>query len=398
MQQAARAAAPPLAAARRALSRAGLRARCSAAVEGGAAAAEAGAEAPSGRRLRVLSGVQPTGSLHLGNYLGAIRNWVALQDTYDTYYCVVDLHALTAAHEPRELARATRSVAALYLAAGVDASRSTVFVQSRVPAHSELAWLLNCCTPVGWLNKMIQYKEKSRKLGDGECSVGLLDYPVLMAADILLYQADLVPVGEDQRQHLELTRDIAGRFNTLYGGRAWKGMGKGPAPSGRARGGRVLKPPEALIPPQGARVMSLDDGTSKMSKSNPDEGSRLNLLDSADTIANKVKRCKTDALPGLSFDDPERPEAANLLTIYQLCSGLSREAVEAQCCSLRWSEFKPLLAEAVVEHLRPLQARYAELTSDPTYLDGVLAEGAARANETARATLGDVRDALGMMP
>jgi tryptophanyl-tRNA synthetase len=360
-------------------------------------ASEEPAEQPAGRRLRVLSGVQPTGSLHLGNYLGAIRGWVALQERYDSYYCVVDLHALTGTHSPRELASATRSVAALYLAAGVNTSRSTVFVQSHVAAHSELAWLLNCVTPVGWLNKMIQFKEKSRKLGGDECSVGLMDYPVLMAADILLYQADLVPVGEDQRQHLELTRDIAGRFNALYGGKAWKGMGKGLAPSGRPRGGRPLKQPEALIPPAGARVKSLDDGRSKMSKSNPDEGSRLNLLDSADAIAAKVRRCKTDALPGLSFDDPARPEAANLLAIYQLCSGQSREAVQAQCADMRWSEFKPLLADAVVEHLRPLQLRYRELTAEPGFLDDVLANGALRAAETAEQTLADVRDALGFM-
>ena len=276
----------------------------------------------------MLSGVQPTGSIHLGNYLGAIRNWVALQETYDTFYCVVDLHAVTAPHEPKLLAEATRTVAALYLASGVDPQRSTVFVQSHVTAHSELAWLLNCVTPVGWLGKMIQFKEKARKQGE-EVSMGLMDYPVLMAADILLYGADLVPVGEDQRQHLELTRDISGRFNALYGGKALKAR-KGLAPSGRARGGRVLKVPEALIPPQGARVMSLDDGSSKLSKSNPDEGSRINLLDSA----AKIKRCKTDTLPALSFDDPQRPEAANLLTIYQLCSGQSRAAVKQQCSAL----------------------------------------------------------------
>ena len=373
-------------------------ARCSAGVaEASGEAAGAGEGGPA-RRLRVLSGVQPTGSIHLGNYLGAIRNWVALQESYETFYCVVDLHAITAPHDPKLLADSTRTVAALYLASGVEPERSCVFVQSHVAAHSELAWLLNCCTPIGWLNKMIQFKEKARKQGDDNVSVGLMDYPVLMAADILLYGADLVPVGEDQRQHLELTRDIAGRVNSLYGGKAWAKR-KGTAPgSGKPRGGRVLKVPEALIAAQGARVMSLDDGTSKMSKSNPDEGSRIGLLDSPDVIAAKVKRCKTDTGEGLVFDDPSRPEAANLLTIYQLCRGATREAVAAECGTMRWSQFKPLLTEAVVEHLRPLQEKYKHLTTDTAYLDTILTQGADTASEVAQRTLDDVRDALGYMP
>lgn len=376
--------------------------RCSTSgvAEAGQAASPSGADGEAGtqRRLRVLSGVQPTGSIHLGNYLGAIRNWVALQESYDTFYCVVDLHAITAPHDPRLLADATRTVAALYLAAGVDPARSCVFVQSHVAAHSELAWLLNCCTPIGWLNKMIQFKEKARKQGDDNVSVGLMDYPVLMAADILLYGADLVPVGEDQRQHLELTRDIAARVNSLYGGKVWAKR-KGNAPgSGKPRGGRVLKVPEALIPPQGARVMSLDDGSSKMSKSNPDENSRIGLLDPPELIASKIKKCKTDMGEGLVFDDPERPEANNLLTIYQLCRGASREAVAAECASMRWSQFKPLLSDAVVEHLRPLQAKYKELTNEPQFLDSVLAKGASTASEVAQRTVEDVRDALGYLP
>jgi tryptophanyl-tRNA synthetase len=344
----------------------------------------------------VLSGVQPTGSIHLGNYLGAIRNWVALQDAYDPFFCVVDLHAITAPHSPAELAASTRANAALYLAAGVDPKRATVFVQSHVPAHSELAWLLNCVTPIGWLNKMIQFKEKSRKAGE-DVSTGLMNYPVLMAADILLYNADLVPVGEDQRQHLELTRDIAARFNTLYGGKPWKKRG-GAAPSGKPRGGRVFKVPEALIPPAGARVMSLDDGTSKMSKSNPAEGSRINLLDGPDAISAKVKRCKTDMADGLCFDDASRPEANNLMTIYQLVTDRSKEDIAAECASLRWSDFKPRLADALVAHLAPLQARYAALRAEDGYLDDVLAEGAERAGAVAEATLADARDALGFVP
>jgi tryptophanyl-tRNA synthetase len=344
----------------------------------------------------VLSGVQPTGSIHLGNYLGAIRTWVGLQDSYDPFFCVVDLHAITSPHSPAELAASTRANAALYLAAGIDPAKATVFVQSHVAAHSELAWLLNCVTPIGWLNKMIQFKEKARKGGE-DVSVGLMDYPVLMAADILLYGADLVPVGEDQRQHLELTRDIAARFNSLYGGKPWKKRG-GVAPSGKPRGGRVFKIPEALIPPAGARVMSLDDGTSKMSKSNPAEGSRVNLLDGPDAIAAKVKRCKTDAGEGLVFDDPSRPESANLLTIYQLVTDRSRDDVAAECAELRWADFKPRLTDALVAHLQPLQSRYAEIRAEEGYLDDVLAQGAERAAAAAAGTLADARDALGFVP
>lgn len=326
--------------------------------------------------LRVLSGVQPTGSLHLGNYLGAVRGWAGLQERYDAFYCVVDLHAVTLPHDPRALAAATRSTAALYLAAGVDPARATVFVQSHVAAHSELAWLLNCTTPVSWLQRMIQWKEKSRKAeaqaqdagDDGAASataasdatgpsLGLLSYPVLMAADILAYAADVVPVGEDQRQHLELTRDVAARFNALYGGRAWKSLAKGPAPSGRPRSGSVLRVPEALIMPEGARVMSLTDGTAKMSKSAPDEGSRVGLLDPPDVVRAKVRRCKTDSGEGLEAGNAARPEAANLLTVYGLVTGRAAEDVQAECATLRWSEFKPRLAEAIVEHLAPLQAR-----------------------------------------
>ena len=247
-----------------------------------------------------------------------------------------------------------------------------------------------------------QFKEKARKAGE-DVSVGLLDYPVLMAADILLYNADVVPVGEDQRQHLELTRDVAARVNNLYGGNKWKKLGpkKGDgarAPSGRFRGGDVLKVPEAYIPKAGARVMSLTDGTSKMSKSNPAEGSRINVLDSPDEIAKKIKRCKTDAFEGLEFRNPDRPEATNLLTMYQLCTGLSEEEVIAACGDMRWGDFKPALTEAVIEHLRPIQSRYDEIVSEEGYLDGVLKRGADAANEVAEKTVADVRDAMGFLP
>lgn len=354
------------------------------------------ANAGGGRRKRVLSGVQPTGSIHLGNYFGAIRNYVKLQEEYDAFYCVVDLHAITNGEvEPAVLERSTRTSAAIYLAAGVDASKASVFVQSHVPAHSELCWLLNCAAPIGWLEKMIQFKEKARKAGE-DVSVGLLDYPVLMAADILLYKADLVPVGEDQRQHLELTRDLAGRVNGLYGGKKWKKR-KGKAPSGRSRGGDVLLVPEAFTPKEGGRVMSLTDGAAKMSKSNPAEGSRINVLDTPDEIAKKIKRCKTDAFEGLEFGNPERPEANNLLTMYQLCTGKTREEVLADCGSMRWGDFKPVLTDAVIEHLSPIQTRYSEIMDEPGYLDGVLKEGADKANEVANTTLRDVRDAMGFV-
>jgi len=333
------------------------------------------------QRPRVLSGVQPTGALHLGNWLGAIRNWVDLQESHDTFFCVVDLHAITVPHDPARLAEDTLTTAALYLACGIDPERATVFVQSHVPAHSELCWLLNCVTPLNWLERMIQFKEKAMKQGDN-VSAGLLDYPVLMAADILLYDADLVPVGEDQKQHLELARDIAQqRINTRFG----------------SEQSPVLKVPEPLILSDGARVMSLTEGRSKMSKSDPNEGSRITLLDPPDTIRRKLKRAKTDPVMGLEFGNPERPEADNLLSLYAQLSGRSREAVAAECGSMGWGIFKPLLAEAAVEALRPVQERYAELRRDPAMLLQVLREGGERAGSVAQGTLERVRAALGFL-
>ena len=303
---------------------------------------------------------------------------------------VVDLHAITVPHDPKELLLSTRSSAALYLACGIDPSRARVFVQSHVPALAELAWLLSCITPVGWLRKMIQFKEKSKKAGAEEVGTGLLTYPVLMAADILLYQSDLVPVGDDQRQHLELARDLAERANYLFGGKKAKKMG--------CRYPRLFKVPEAFTPPAGARVMSLQDGGAKMSKSAESDLSRINLLDPPDVIANKVKRAKTDAADGLEWGNPERPEAQNLLTIYQCMTGLPREAVEAEVGSLRWGEFKPRLADAMVAHLEPIQKRYAEVMADEAALDLVLATGADAAAAEADATLANVRQAMGFPP
>lgn len=339
------------------------------------------------RRKRVLSGVQPTGSVHLGNYLGAIRNWVGLQELYDTYFMVVDLHAITLPHDPKELLKATRSGAALYIACGIDPTKAKVFVQSHVAAHAEMAWLLSCITPVGWLRKMIQYKEKSRKSGAEEVGTGLLTYPVLMAADILLYQSDLVPVGEDQKQHLELARDLADRANHLFGGKKAKRMG--------CKYTRLFKVPDAFIPPAGARVMSLQDGTSKMSKSAESDLSRINLLDLPKEIENKIKKAKTDTFDGLEFDNPERPEARNLLTMYQCVTGMSKEAVLQEVGDLRWGQFKPRLTEAMVSHLEPIQVRYKEVMDDPAYLDAILADGARAAAHEANSTLNNVRKAMG---
>jgi len=338
-------------------------------------------------RPRVLSGVQPTGALHLGNWLGAIRNWVDLQSSHDTFFCVVDLHAITVPHQPAQLAEDTLSTAALYLACGIDPDRSTVFVQSHVSAHCELAWLLNCVTPLNWLERMIQFKEKAIKQGD-QVSVGLLDYPVLMAADILLYDADLVPVGEDQKQHLELARDIAQqRINARFGKRN---------PDGEVI--TVLKVPEPLILREGARVMSLTDGSSKMSKSDPNEGSRISLLDPPELVVKKIKRAKTDPTMGLEFGNPERPEADNLLGLYALLAGKSRSQAAEQCGAMGWGTFKPLLAEAAVEALRPVQQRYQEWRQQPGAVAEVLRNGQHKAAAVADETLKRVRETLGFLP
>ena len=329
---------------------------------------------------RVLSGVQPTGNLHLGNYLGAIRNWVEIQQQYDNFFCVVDLHAITVPHDPKVLADNTLTTAALYLACGIDLECSTIFVQSHVTAHSELAWLLNCITPLNWLERMIQFKEKAVKQGEN-VSVGLLDYPVLMAADILLYDADKVPVGEDQKQHLELTRDIAIRVNDKFGKK------KEP----------VLKLPDPLIRQQGARVMSLTDGTQKMSKSDPSELSRINLLDTPEEIKRKIKKCKTDPIKGLEFDNPERPECHNLLSLYQLLSGKTKEEVTTECQNMGWGQFKPLLTETTIAALQPIQDKYHSLKNDRTYLDTVLKDGATKASQVSDRTLLRVKNALGFL-
>jgi tryptophanyl-tRNA synthetase len=330
-------------------------------------------------KKRVLSGVQPTGNLHIGNYLGAIRNWVEIQPNFDNFFCVVDLHAITVPHNPATLAQDTYSIAALYLACGIDLNFSTIFVQSHVPAHSELTWLLNCVTPLNWLERMIQFKEKAIKQGEN-VSVGLLDYPVLMAADILLYDADQVPVGEDQKQHLELTRDIAIRVNDQYG----------------TEENPIFKVPDPLIKKEGARIMSLTDGTKKMSKSDPSELSRISLLDTPDDIRKKIKKGKTDPIMGLNFAD-DRPECNNLLGLYGIFTGKSKEEVTAECGDMGWGKFKPLLTDVTIAALTPIQNKYQEIMTDKTYLDSVLKEGKEKAENVAKVTLKRVKDALGYL-
>lgn len=337
--------------------------------------------AESKRKLRVLSGVQPTGDLHLGNYLGAIRQWTDNQDKYENFFVVVDLHAVTVPHNRKALPLDTIQAVATYLACGIDPDRSKVFVQSHISAHAELTWLLNCSTPMGWVERMIQFKEKARRQGEN-VSVALFDYPVLMAADILLYQADLVPVGEDQRQHIELTRDIARRYNELYC---------------KKKRPRSLREPKALMQTSGARVMSLEDGTSKMSKSAESDMSRINLTDTPDVIARKIKRCKTDSFDGLEFDNPERPECNNLLSIYQLVTGRTKDEVMTECQDLRWGSFKPLLAEAIIQHLRPIQDRYKNIMEDRSYLNSVIQDGYEHARAEAERTLDNVKRDMGFV-
>jgi tryptophanyl-tRNA synthetase len=316
---------------------------------------------------RVLSGVQTTGTLHLGNYLGAIRNWVPMQAEHECLFMLADLHAITVPQDPELLRQRTRQVAASYIACGIDPKKSIIFAQSHVPMHAELAWILNCHTPLGWLNRMTQFKEKSGKHKEN-ASLGLYAYPVLQAADIIGYHALKVPVGEDQKQHLELARDIAGAFN-------------------RAVGEEFFPLPEPLIMGVGARIMSLRDGTKKMSKSDPSDQSRIHLLDTDEQIADKIKRAKSDMLPGITrtHEGPqgivERPEAANLLSIFATITNQSVQALEEQYASAQFSTFKSDLADALITHLAPIRAKLEVLLEDTESLDGILQNGAERADE-----------------
>lgn len=331
-------------------------------------------------RQRVFSGVQPSGNLTIGNYVGALKQWAREQHNFDSFFCVVDLHAITMPYDPADLRAKTREVAALYLACGISSVVSTVFVQSHVPAHAELTWLLNCVTPLGWLNRMTQFKDKSTKQQAETISTGLLDYPVLMAADILLYQADAVPVGDDQRQHVELTRDLAQRFNNMFG--------------------ETFTVPAAMIPPSGARLKGLDDPMAKMSKSYTDsEYHAVYLLDSPDKVKKKIMRAVTDSGREIAFsDDPERAGVNNLLEIFAAVTDMDRDAVEPYFAGARgYGDLKKAVVEAVNEALIPIQVRYRELTSEDGYIDRLLAEGAERAAVVANETLALVKQNMGFL-
>jgi tryptophanyl-tRNA synthetase len=338
---------------------------------------------------RVFSGVQSTGNLHLGNYLGAIVKFVELQKSYDCLYCVVDLHAITQPQDPLLLSANTREIAAAFIACGVDPRKNVIFNQSLVPEHAELAWVLNCVARIGWLNRMTQFKDKAGKDREN-ASVGLYDYPVLMAADILLYRATHVPVGEDQKQHLELARDIAQKFNNDFA--------ESIARNGYNDG--VFFPlPEPLIAGPATRIMSLRDGTKKMSKSDASDYSRINLSDDADAIAQKVRKAKTDPepLPSEEASLAGRPEAANLIDIYAALSGRGRVDVLSEFGGANFSAFKNALVDLAVAKLSPITAEMRRITNDPAYIDGVLRDGARRAREIAQPNMDAVKDIVGFL-
>jgi tryptophanyl-tRNA synthetase len=338
---------------------------------------------------RVFSGVQPTGNLHLGNYLGAIKRFVALQETHECLYCVVDMHAITVAQDPVELTRATREVTAAFIAAGIDAKKQIIFNQSQVSGHAELAWVFNCIARIGWLNRMTQFKEKAGKDREN-ASLGLYAYPTLMAADILLYRATHVPVGEDQKQHLELTRDIAQKFNFDFSDRI-RAMG--------LESGEYFPLAEPLIAGPAPRVMSLRDGTKKMSKSDASEYSRLNLTDDADAIATKIRKAKTDPepLPGEMEGLKGRPEAENLVTIYGALSGREAGDILREFGGGQFSTFKQALVDLSVASLSPIGDEMRKLVADPASIDAVLADGAARARAIAEPVMREVRAMLGFI-
>ena len=326
----------------------------------------------------VFSGMQPSSdSLHLGNYLGALVNWVALQDEYDPIYCVVDLHAITVAQDPKALHDNVRRTAAQYLAAGVDVERSTLFVQSHVPAHTELAWVLGTMTGFGEASRMTQFKDKSARQGADATTVGLFTYPVLMAADILLYGTELVPVGDDQRQHLELTRDLAGRFNSRYG--------------------ETFVVPEALIPKESARIYDLQEPTAKMSKSSVSEAGLVKLMDDPAVTAKKFKSAVTDTEREIRYDPATKPGISNLLDIYAATTGESIGELEQRYAGRGYGDLKKDLAEIVVDRLTPIRARTLELLEDPAELDRLLAVGAERASERAEPILREVYDRVGFV-
>lgn len=330
-------------------------------------------------KKRVFSGIQPTGNIHLGNYLGAVKNWVVGQAEKENFFCIVDLHSLTIPQDPQELRFQTRSLAAMLLAAGIDPQKSTLFIQSHVPAHAEGCWLLNCITPLGWLQRMTQFKDKSAK--QESVLTGLLDYPVLMAGDIIFYDADEVPVGDDQKQHVELTRDIALRFNSLYEQ-------------------EFFIVPQPVIPEVGARVMGLDDPTNKMSKSYAHiRGHAIRLLDDPKEIMRSFKRAKTDSGNEIVFsNDPEKAGVNNLLGIYKAVTGKSEAEVEADFANARgYGDLKVGVAEVVIEALNPIRERYEQLMADPAELDRILAIGAERATAVSQPKVDKMKEIMGLV-
>lgn len=330
-------------------------------------------------KKRILSGIQPSGNLTLGNYIGALRQWVAEQHEYQAYFCIVDLHALTVPQDPVQLRQKTREVAAIYLASGIDPQKSVIFVQSHVPAHAELGWILTCMSPLGWLYRMTQFKDKSAKQQQDSVGAGLLNYPALMAADILLYQAHAVPVGDDQRQHLEFTRDLAQRFNHLYG--------------------ETFVIPEVMIPKAGARIMGLDAPTTKMSKSETSDYHAVYIAESPEVTRKKFMRAVTDAHRDIKFsEDPERAGVNNLLTIYQALTGKTREQVEADFVEARgYGDLKKVVGDVVNEALAPVRTEFDKLMSDTAYLDGILKQGADAASAKANHTMDLVKERIGLV-
>lgn len=327
-------------------------------------------------KQRVFSGIQPTGNLHLGNYLGAIRHWVKMQEAYETLYCIVDLHALTNFQQRAQLKKHVREMAAAFIACGLDPNKSAIFAQSAVPGHADLQWILSCHTPLGWLNRMTQFKEKAGKHRDNAV-LGLYSYPVLQAADILLYKATHVPVGEDQKQHIELARDIAGAFNRAYNH-------------------EFFPLPEPMIQKEAARIMSLRDGTKKMSKSDASDYSRINLTDDADTIAKKFKKATSDSVEGISYDPEARPEASNLVSIMAALTDQSIQQVVDAYASSNFASFKQALADAAVAHLSPITTKMQQLLAEPEVVDAVLNDGARRAHTISVPILAAARECVGL--
>jgi len=325
----------------------------------------------------IFSGIQPSGNLTIGNYIGALKNWVDLQAKYDCLFSLVDLHTITVRQDPKELYQRCYDVLAIYLASGLDPEKNTIFLQSHVPAHSQLAWVLNCYAYIGELNRMTQFKDKSKK-NEANINVGLFAYPILMAADILLYQANLVPVGADQKQHVEITRDLALRFNNIYG--------------------EVFTVPEVYHPLLGARLMSLQEPTKKMSKSDADSNATIFLLDSPDVIANKLKRAVTDSGKDISFDIVNKPGVANLLTLLAVATGKSVDQLVIEMQGEGYGKLKSAVAESLVEFLRPMQERYKQLRQDQAYLSSVLKLGAERAIKLSQPTLEKVYEVVGFIP